>query len=522
PAEHGGLGLSQLHYGRALALAATWHPAISTMLSAHQSVGVVRPLEQAGTPQQKARWLPLLAKGSISAFLVTEPGAGSDPSRLSTTAAPDGEAYLLNGTKLWGTNAGIAELFFVTARVAASAGHPGGITAFVVDAHAEGVHLSERNHFMGLHGVDNRVVRFDSVRVPRENVLGGEGSGLRIALQALNSGRLALPATSVGTAKWALRMAREWASTRVQGDQPGALNQPGQPIGRHEAIAQKLAFMAASVFGMEAMWEMASLLVDSGTGSDLRVEAALTKLYCTETAWKVADELVQIRGGRGYETAHSLRDRGERPVGAEQLLRDLRVHRIFEGSSEVMHLVVAREILAAHPLAEDAGLFQNPRRAVTFVARAASFYPSWLAGLARGPGDQSGSYAEYGPLGEHLRWVERSSRHLAQQIFRGLLRWRSRTPAHQAFLWRVVDIGAELWAVSAAVVKAQAQAEGEVGEVAELFCRQARRRADRLFSELWRNEDALATARAAGVLEGRYTFLEEGILDPSSLWIPVE
>ena len=229
PEQYGGLGLSQVYYNRALALAASSHAAISTMLSAHQSIGVAEPLLLFGSEERK-----------------------------------------------W----------------------------FVLPYDSDGITVEHRNAFMGLRGIENSVTRVENVFVPRENVIAKEGQGLKIALTTLNTGRLALPAICVGSAKWATRVAREWSSERVQW---------GQAIGKHDAVAQKLAFIAASTFGLEAVVDVSSRLADDKK-NDIRIEAAIAKLYASELGWHVVDELVQIRGGRGYETAESLLARGEEPI----------------------------------------------------------------------------------------------------------------------------------------------------------------------------------------------------------------
>jgi alkylation response protein AidB-like acyl-CoA dehydrogenase len=511
--EYGGLGLSQVYYNRALVLANSIHGSLGALLSAHMSIGVPQPLRMFGTPEQKRRYLPRLARGAVSAFLLTEPDVGSDPARLATTAVPteDGSAYVLDGTKLWATNGSIAEILVVMARVPRSQGHPGGISAFVVEAATPGVTVLHRNAFMGLRGIENSVTRFERVRVPAENLIGAEGRGLKIALVTLNTGRLSLPAISAGAAKASLKIAREFAGERVQW---------GRPVGRHEAVAHKLAFIAGTAFALEAVSELSSGLSDQGH-TDIRIEAALAKLFCSEMAWQAADEMVQIRGGRGYETAASLKARGERPVPAEQILRDLRISRIFEGSTEIMKLFIAREAVDTH--LRVAGAMIDPGATgsdrVAALGRMAAFYGRWLPTLAVGRGQLPGGYGEFGRLARHLRYVERASRKLARSIFYAMARWQGGLERKQGFLGRAVDIGAELYAISCACVRARMLGEdgspdaAAAVELADLFCSASRRRIGRLFGDLWANDDTAGYLAARRVLEGRYRWAEDGILD---------
>jgi alkylation response protein AidB-like acyl-CoA dehydrogenase len=520
--EYGGLGLSQVYYNRALALAGVWHGALCTVLSAHQSIGVAEPLRMFGSEEQRRKWLPLVAKDHISAFLLTEPDVGSDPARMGSIATPVYDdlvatpvegGYRLQGRKLWATNGTIADIAVIMAKVPKGEGHRGGISAFVVPYDSEGITVEHRNAFMGLHGIENSVTRLDNVFVPEENRIAREGDGLRIALSTLNTGRLALMAMAAGAAKWATKIAREWSNERVQW---------GRPIGKHDAVAQKLAFIAGSAFGLEAMLDVAGRLADN-KANDIRLEAALCKVYGSELAWRVADELVQLRGGRGYETAASLKARGEKPVPVEQMLRDMRVNRIFEGSSEIMHLLIAREAVDQHLQAAGdllAGGGDLKAKADAAV-KAGMFYSHWLPQLAVGKGQNPRSYDEFGPLATHLRYVERASRKLARSTFYGMGRWQAKLEQKQSFLGRIVDIGGELFAISSAVSYADTighdhpERQTEAVELAELFCRQARRRADTLFHELWSNDDDENYAAAQHVLGGRYGWLEEGVADPS-------
>ncbi len=508
--KYGGLGLSNLHYCRALTMIFSANPSIGALLSAHQSIGVPQPLKLFGTEEQKQRFLPRLAAGEVSAFLLTEPDVGSDPARLGATAEPlpDGSGYRLNGVKLWATNGTVAALLVVMAQVPPSEGRRGGITAFVVEGDAEGVTVERRNAFMGLRGLENSVTRFHDVFVPADNRIGEEGQGLKIALTTLNAGRLSLPASCVGASKYALSVARQWAGERVQW---------GRPVGRHEAITKKISFIAASTYGLESMLDLCCMLADDAR-NDIRIEAALAKLYASELAWQVGDELVQIRGGRGYETAASLAARGERPIPAEQLLRDLRINRIFEGSTEIMHLLIAREAVDVH--LSVAGDIIDPKAALgrkaRAGARAAGFYARWLPGLTVGRGQVPGGYADFGPLAGHMRWAERRSRKLARATFAGMARWQARLERRQAYLARLVEIGAELFAVTAACVRAKAErrTRPESVELADIFCRQARLRAEAKIRALWTNTDRPDARFARKVGEGRYEFLEAGIVPP--------
>jgi alkylation response protein AidB-like acyl-CoA dehydrogenase len=515
PQEYGGLGLSQVHYNEALAMAGMWHAAISTLLSAHQSIGVGEPLRLFGSEEQKREWLPKVANTHISAFLLTEPDVGSDPARLGTIAEPteDGSGYVLNGLKLWATNGAIADIVVVMAQVPKSDGHRGGITAFILEYDSEGVKIEHRNSFMGLRGIENSVTSLTDVFVPKENVIGKEGQGLKIALTTLNTGRLALPAICVGAGKWGTKVVREWASERVQW---------GAAVGKHDAVAQKIAFIAATAFGLEAMVDVSSRLADDKK-NDIRIEAAIAKLYASEMGWKIVDEVMQVRGGRGYETAESLKARGEKPVPVEQQMRDMRINRIFEGSTEIMHLLIAREAVDKHlevagEILEGDG---NLKKKAKVAVQAGRFYAKWLPQLAVGEGQKPGAFDEFGSLAGHMRFVERSSRKLARSTFMAMSRWQAKLERKQAVLGRIVDIGAELYAISSAVVYANTIAtddpsrRDEVFELADLFAKQARRRVGDLFGALWSNDDDDNYELAQKVLEGRYSFIEEGLIDPA-------
>ena len=507
PKEYGGLGFTNGEYQKVMQLLGSVDGNIVALLSAHQSIGVPQPLKLFGSAELKKKYLPRCARGEISAFALTEPNVGSDPARLSTTAekTADGAAYVLNGTKLWCTNGTIAKLLVVMAVDPRTRK----ISAFVVETAWAGVKVEHRSHFMGLRALANGVISFKDVVVPVENLIGQEGRGLKIALTTLNDGRLSLPNGSVGTAKLCLEICRKWAAVRVQW---------GKPVGKHEAIAHKISSMAAHTFAMEAIAALATEMADRG-GYDIRLEAAAAKEWNTDRTWEIVDDTMQIRGGRGYETEKSLAERGEQPIGVERMMRDYRINKIFEGSSEIMHLFMAREMVDKH--LQVAGAMIDPDKGMSAKLAAlpkmgafyAGWYPTRWLGWGRWP-----RYSEFGSLATHLRFVERSARKLARASFHGMLRYQAKLQNKQAFLFRLVDVANELFAMAATVARARALGEkqrpeaAEARHLADLFCRISRRRVGRLFDALWDNDDVPLYRAGVDVLEGRHEWLEKGIL----------
>src|SRR6478735_2426329 len=512
PLEYGGVGLSYANYTRAIAMVTSKDGSLAALLSAHQSIGLPQPLKLFGTAEQKQRYFPRLAKGAISAFALTEVDAGSDPANLRTSATPseDGKYWTINGEKLWCTNGTRAELFVVMARTpdAVVKGKPRKqITAFIVEADMPGVEVVHRCRFMGLKAIENGVIRFTNVRVPSENILWGEGKGLKLALTTLNTGRLTLPASCAGGGKAMLQVARTWAKERVQW---------GQPIGKHEAVAQKLALMAANTFAMESVAELAVALAERGK-YDIRLEAAIAKMWNTETGWRIVDDTLQIRGGRGYETADSLRGRGEAGIAVERAMRDFRINLIFEGSSEIMRLFIAREAVDHHFKTAFALVDKESsggEKAAAF-GRVMKFYPTWYPARWVGKGQVPGSFGEFGPLAGHLRYAERHTRKLGRAIFHAMVRLGPKLERRQLVLFRAVDIGAELFAMAAACVKARMlakQGNREASTLADLFCRAARGRVKQLFSSFYGDYDAQMYAVAQQVMRGEHSWLETGIV----------
>ena len=373
PKQYGGLGLSQVNYGRAAMLLGSWDANLTALVSAHQSIGVPQPLLIFGTEEQKAKYLPRVSRKEISAFALTEMNAGSDPANMSLQAdkAEDG-SWVLNGEKLWCTNlikAGVLVVMAKTPPKMVNGKERKQISAFIVDVDSPGLEITYRCHFMGLRALYNGIVKFTNVKVPGENLIAKEGQGLKVALTTLNTGRLTIPAACVGLSKRLVEICRKWASERVQW---------GAPIGQHSAIAGKVAEMAANTFAMEAITFHTSAMVDRKAG-DLRIETAMCKMWCTEMTWRIADEAMQVRGGRGYETAQSLAGRGEEPLAVERFLRDCRINMIFEGSSEIMRLFIAREALDPH-LKVGGAIFNTTLPMATRIKAmfsSGSFYTRW-------------------------------------------------------------------------------------------------------------------------------------------------
>ncbi len=506
PKEYGGLGLTHPEYVRVMELIGSYDSNVIALVSAHQAIGVPQPVKLFGTEEQKKRFLPRCAKGAISAFALTEPAVGSDPARLATIAelSEDGEHYILNGQKLWCTNGTLAELIVVMARNPDTKR----INAFVVEMDWPGVRVEHRCHFMGLRALANAVVSFDDVKVPKENLIGKEGDGLKIALVTLNTGRLSLPAATSGSAKRFVEIARKWSNARVQW---------GVPVGKHEAVAHKNAYLLSSAFAMESIAQVVGELADR-KDVDIRLEAAAAKEWNTVRNWKLSDETLQIRGGRGYETESSLRARGEPAIGVERALRDNRINLIFEGSSEIMHLFIAREAVDKHlqvagKLVEpDATLGERLGALPRIVAFYAWWYPTRWLRWSLWP-----RFSGYGKLAKHLRYASRASARLARNVFHGMARFGPGLERRQGFLFRVVDIGLEIFALAATIRRAdKLRSDGvehadQAIALADYFARQTRRRIDTLFRDLWRNDDALATRVGLDMLQGKHAWVEHPI-----------
>jgi alkylation response protein AidB-like acyl-CoA dehydrogenase len=522
PSQYGGLGLSQTNYSRAAVLLGSFDANLTALLSAHQSIGVPQPLILFGTEEQKRKFLPRVAKGEISAFALTENGVGSDPATMTTRAEPtaDGKFFTINGEKLWCTNgvkAGVIVVMAQTPPKLIDGKEKKQVTAFIVEMDTPGVEVLQRCHFMGLRALYNGVVKFTNVVVPRENIIWGEGKGLRVALSTLNTGRLTLPAGCTGAAKRCLEIARKWATSRVQW---------GAAIGNHSAIADKIARMAANTFAMESMTFLVASMVDRDKKADIRLEAAIAKMWGTEEAWRIVDDTMQIRGGRGYETAESLKSRGEEPAPVERMMRDCRINTIFEGSSEIMRLFIAREMLDPHLKVSGTVLDSRKpiRERLKAALRAAAFYAAWYPKqwLAVGSGVPTSIHPV---LAKHLRYTSKASRRLARRLFHAMVINGPKLEREQVLLSRFVEIGAELFAITATCSRAQSLLKGknsrqqeETLQLADYFSAAARLRIERNFDGLSNNIDHQGYKLAQSVMKSDIDVIKEGIVHVE--WAP--
>ncbi len=512
PREYGGLGLSQVNYNRIMMMIASYCGSTAVLASAHQSIGVPQPLKMFGSDEQKSKYFPWFVDGKISAFALTEPDVGSDPARMTTEAriSEDGTHYMLNGIKQWCTNSPVADVFVVMAKTAPKmikGKERQQITAFIVEKSMPGVEVVQRCDFMGLNGMQNGNLKFTDVRVPVENRIGDEGRGLKLALDTLNIGRLTLPAACTGLGKQCLSIARRWGNERVQW---------GQPIGQHEAGREKLAFIASTTYAMEALTLLTSRYVDE-QNMDIRLEAAMAKYFCTEYGWQIVDQTLQFRGGRGYEKADSLKARGEVPYPVERLMRDARINTIIEGSSEIMRLFLAREAMDPH--LRMAGPLMKPGtpmgRKISTAFKLLGFYALWYPRQwfclqpMRLP-------AGSGPLLKHVRYASRTSHKLARGLLHAMARYGPTLDRRQIVLGHLMDIGTELFAVSAVCSYALAERDeterAAAIELADLFSKQAARRIKAHFAALHCNDNRAIDLVAKKVSAGAVKWLEKGIV----------
>jgi acyl-CoA dehydrogenase len=323
PEEYGGSGVGTLGYcliGEELARVS---PALGVVIGAHISIGS-GPINNSGSEAQKRKYLPALARGEqLAAFCLTEPQAGSDAANLRTTATLDGDHWVINGTKLWASNGGRADIFIVFAVNDRYLGARGGISAFIVEKAFGGITVARLEEKMGIRGSDTALLVFDNCRVPKENVLGPVGAGFLVAMKTLDSGRLGLGGSAAGAAQAGLEMMIRWAQAAVEN---------GQPLAHRQAIQWMIADTAMEIQALRDMVYKAAWLVENG--KRMSRESAMIKAYGTEVNARMVDRLVQVHGKAGVRYG----------ARVERAFRDERIFRIFEGTNEIQRIIVAEDL----------------------------------------------------------------------------------------------------------------------------------------------------------------------------------
>lgn len=321
PEEHGGTGMDFTTYITAIHELSKVSATIGVILSVHTSVGT-NPILYFGNDAQKKHYLPKLASGEyLGAFALTEPGAGSDAANIRTKAVKEGDSYILNGSKVFITNGGEADTYITFARTGEGTK---GISAFIVEKDTPGLAIGKAERKMGLHGSNTVQLNFDQCKVPAKQLLGEEGEGFKIAMANLNVGRIGIAAQALGIAEAALEHATAYAKEREQF---------GKPIAANQGISFKLADMATAVEASRLLVYNAASLVDRGLPCGK--EASMAKMYASKTAVSSAIEAVQVYGGYGYTEDYP----------AERFFRDAKITEIYEGSSEIQHIVIAKNLL---------------------------------------------------------------------------------------------------------------------------------------------------------------------------------
>ncbi len=323
PEKYGGAGMDTVAYAASVIEMAKADASVAITMAAHTSLGTM-PIVIAGTEEQKQKYVPKLASGEIlGAFGLTEPGAGSDAGATKTTAVKDGNEYVINGGKIFITNAGHAGLLNITTQII-EAGDNLGVGAFIVPADTPGLKIGPPEKKMGWKASDTRQMYFEDMRVPAENMLGTPAGGFKTFLKTLIGGRISIGALGVGTAEGAYLKALKYSTERIAF---------GKPIHKFQAVGFKLADMATEIEAAKLLVMHAAWLKDQG--QDVTKEAAMAKLFASEVAMRTTTEAIQVLGGYGYVKEYDV----------ERFFRDAKVLEIGEGTSEVQRMVIAREIL---------------------------------------------------------------------------------------------------------------------------------------------------------------------------------
>ena len=504
PEERFGKGLSQWSYNDVLGFLGSVSSALAAYASAHNSLGALYPILYYGTEEQRQKFLLAVMRWPTG-FCFTEQMVGSDPASMQTYATRVRNedknliGYRLNGEKWYTTNALRAKYLAVVANTIdwkhqLLPGFGKCFSLFLVRTDSPGVIIGPPNKFAGMHGIDNANPQFRDVFVLLDHRIGPEGKGFNIALEALNTGRIAVAAIASAAVKQALSISREWANKR---DQRGL-------IGKYELIQEKLFRMAVELYAMETLVQCAASRSDRHL--DASVEAAAAKIFATEVGWQCVDDMLQIRGGRGYEASESLRRREEWAPPVERIWRDLRVARVFEGTSEILTLWdVARGLYPYLGLAARA-----VSGGVTTKAKVGLTLLLWHEKLRF---SKRHNWKDVPPeLRNHLDFAERASRQFARQIIGSCLKYQKKLQHKQLLIERMFWISARILTIALVVARASASGRKEEVALADAYARHAAGEIKRLFFEWGNNEDGLVRPSAEKILGGEFSFLERGII----------
>jgi alkylation response protein AidB-like acyl-CoA dehydrogenase len=528
PKEYGGLGFSYKNYGRVLTLIAGWNHALALTVAVPQSIGIAIPILLFGNEQQKKTFLPRVAREDMSAFALTEPITGSDAANIRTEAVLDstGRCFVVNGEKLWCTNGTIARYVTLIARVPARqlqqngkrvwSPVPEGIgaensvqTAFILDMTLPGVQIRQRCQFEGCRGIENAHMTFHDVHIPANHLIGEIGKGLNYALTILNVGRaISIPALCLGMAKQAWQPTLDRANERYTFQKPLAERQTQQ---------MRIGHMATTLFAMESLAYLVWHLADQKR-YDIRIEAAITKMFCSEETIRFLKDAQIIFGGMGYETAESKRVRGEPAFGIEQLVRDAEMARIGEGATDILKPYVAREGLNSH-LERARNLFDERRTGshrFTELWPLLKFYVPWYGRQWKGMPLSSRPEFQHARVRPKLVFIERMSRRLARTIFYAMLFHRQALRDDQGRQNRIEAVGEDLLAIAATTLSAESQertaGHPELWDLAEELFRNASQRIDENILGLIYNRDRFATVIGKNAFSGKYPSLSGGII----------
>lgn len=478
PEDKGGMGFGSAAYSRTLQQVAKHDASVAVTIGAHSSIGM-RGLLLFGNDAQREEYYEKLATGEmIAAFCLTEPGAGSDAASIKTKAIPDGEDWILDGQKLWITNGGMADFFTVFAKTG-GAEERKNVTAFIVTRDMEGVTIGPHEDKMGIRASETNAVFFDSVRVPAKNVLGEVGSGFKVAMKILNSGRTGLGGGSVGMMKRLIELSTKQSKERKQF---------GQPISSYGLVKQKIGQMVIDCYATESVVSMVAGLIDQGY-TEYAIEAAISKVFASEALWRSADEALQIAGGNGFM----------REYPYERLLRDCRINRIFEGTNEVLRLFIALSAMndVGQELKELSsglkGVFDDPIKGFGVL----SAYAIKRASLATGVGRKKGAFTKLDDsLKEYSELFEDATRDLAAATDRILRKHGKNIIGKQFASKRLADIMTDLFVLACVLSRVNAsirdngadKAKREI-EILHAFAFQAKNRIKTNFARIDDNED---------------------------------